>query len=164
MREELERSIWPLSQLGSNAGWPREAWRGEGGAWAPAYPTDHTPPWKCLRQWRFQRLFCFSWHLPIPSASSNVFFLPFKVHDLGLTVSMYSQSRCWSQSSSEQPPHSWGSWPQPCLALRVLAILRMTVESDSEAVNRYMRQCKLWNHTSKSLECNRLSQNMHLYH
>lgn len=37
----------------------------------------------------------------------------------------------------------------------------ISVESDSEAVNRYTRQCKLWNHISKSLECNNLSQNMH---
>lgn len=61
-----------------------------------------------------------------------------------------TQSRCWSQSSSEQPSY---------LALRVRVTLRMTgtvsVESDSEAANRYTRQCKLWNHIKQELGMSR---------
>lgn len=162
MREELARSIWPLSQLGSKPvrqADQEKSGEGEGRGLVLAYPTDHTPSWNCLRQWCFQRPFCFSWHQSIPSASSNVFFLPFKVHALGFTVSVYYPVKVLESVLLRAAP---------CLVLRVRVTLRMTrtvsVESDSEAVNRYTRQCKLWNHINRSLECHGLSQNMHSYH
>lgn len=95
-----------------------------------------------------------------------MFFLPFRVSDLGFTASMHYPVRVLESVLLRATSSLLGQLTPALPALRMPAILRMTgtVESDSEAVNRYMRQCKLRNHISKSLECIRRSQNVHLHH
>lgn len=141
-------TMWPLSRLGSRTcetGWPREAWRGRGRVQALAFPTDHIPSWNCLGQWCFQRPFCV-----IGTG-------PCRQH-LVMCCSLLSPYMTWVSVSVYCPLKVTPALPSSQVFIRLRVAGTMSVQSDTEAVNSHMRQCKLRNHISRSLESDRLSR------